>query len=215
MKKPIHSPGWIRGTALPHYHAALAEFEARWKRKLAPSARFFAYGVILTAIDPSLLRLAVNALDGTPTPAAPAAPGVIDKRPLFDEVDADGNDLRTPPAHRAKCVAQSHSDEPDFILEIMPQIRALWLAGTAEQRWQNPKRKDFARDLRAAGGVSKRGILLGVLDSADADDGRDDILAAAELQAPGAGFTFGDVDAAKNAHRKRKPYPKPPTRKAN
>ncbi len=202
----------MEGTALPIYREQIAEFEKRWGRKLHKGISPLAYEVCWVAIDPSLLLLATNRLAGQKTKAAPCAVGVIDRRPMLGRVDADGNDARETPAALALCFAAALNLEPDFVLAVMPKIRAAWLKGNAAAQWENPKRPGKARDLRAPGGESKRAILLGVLDDAEADDDYETITAAAEVVAPWLKFTPKDVSNAKAEHRKKKPPHKSPAK---
>ena len=213
-RKPLNAEGWIDGTALPYWREQTAAFEARWGRKLHPLLAALATDCILSAIDPSLLLLAVNRLTGTPTKAARAARGTTDRRAMLGRVDDQGNDTRECPASLATAFAACLSHEPDFVLSIMPGLRALWLKGPAAAQWETPSRRDFARDLRAPGGESATGILLGVGDDVADDEGRDEFIAAAKNVAPSVNFTPGLVDKARNLHRKQKPYEKPVKRKA-
>jgi hypothetical protein len=213
-RKPLNAEGWIDGTALPYWREQTAAFEARWGRKLHPLAAVLAHDCILVAIDPSLLLLAVNRLTGTPTKAARAARGITDRRAMLGRVDDQGNDTRECPASLAPAFAACLSHEPDFVLSIMPGLRALWLKGTTAAQWENPSRRDFARDLRAPEGETATGILLGVLDDDTEGEGRADTIDAAKTVAPSVNFTPGLVDKARNLHRQKKPYTKPVKRKA-
>jgi hypothetical protein len=133
---------------------------------------------------------------------------------MLGRVDDQGNDTRETPPTLATGYAAALAFEPDFVLAIMPGLRALWMKGTTAAQWENPRRRDFARDLRAPGGETATGILLGVLDDDTADEGRADTIAAAKTVAPSVDFTPGLVDKARNLHRDKKPYGKPVKRKA-
>lgn len=214
IKKPLNSLGWMEGTALPHYRSQVLLFEKQWRRKLNPLVSVFACDVCLAAMDPGLLFLSVNRQAGQSTPAAPAAPGIADRRLWLGHMDDAGQDTRQIPSGLAICFAKALAVEPDFVLAVMPQIRALHYKGVAAARWEDAKHPGKVRDLRVQGGESITGIMLGVLDDDEEHIGREDTIAAAKTVAPHIAFQPAHVDRARNEHRKRKPYEMPAKPKA-
>jgi len=205
VRKPLKAIGWIHGTAYPYWCEQVASYQSKWGRSLDPFLRICWYDIIMVSIDPSFLLLAVNRLTDSPTKAALPSPGINDTREMMGRTDANGNDTRLLPTSIAPLFARGLKLEPDFVLAIMPGIRALWLKGTASACWQTPTRRDYARDLRAPGGESKRAIMRGVLDDNELDDATEDTVAAASVVAPWLDFNTKDVENAKREHRKLKP----------